>query len=217
MNVNGLGSYNSVQNMTNKVLTRTETGEEVTFSLDIVGNSSTKTDTVELNSSSLKNADAMTIYRMLASEHPGVNFILKESNGYDFYNGINTKIGDTFGKMDSKSVYIDISVIEKIQENPSNYNKAKSALNLLIQDYDDIHAAETKEGRPYTVGMLEFEDGRITASYISDSIGYEDAVARAESKLDPSKYLEEKYLEEVDKVKNEMLDKYMEAISQGAQ
>lgn len=178
-----------------------------------------KMDSVELNSSTSEN-DIMTIYEMLCNEFPefGADYILTDrSNNKVFFNDIYSKIGSSgpnFGELNQKSVFIDVEVIKKIQENPAYYVKAKSALKVVLDSYDGWAADGAKRGRPYVTGCVTFEDGRMTASWSQMEGSFTNLVKSEESRI--KEELEENIFN-ADYVKQKMdslLDEFMESVTE---
>ncbi len=177
-----------------------------------------KTDSVELNSSVGEN-DIMTIYEMLCNEFPefGADYILTDtSNNKTFFNDIYSKVGSSgpsFGELNQKSVFIDVGVIKKIQEDPSYYVKAKSALKVVLDAYDAEMKDGAKEGRPYVTGNVTFEDGRMTASWGHMESSFTNLIKSEENRI---KELEANAFN-ADYVKQKMdslLDEFMESVTE---
>ena len=161
----------------------------------------------------------MTIYEMLCNEFPefGADYILTdESNNKLFFNDVYSKIGSSgprFGELNQKSVFIDISVIKKIQENSSYYVKAKGALKCVLDSYDGWARDGAEKGRPYVTGWVTFEDGRMTASWGQMEGSFTNLVKSEENRI---KELEANSIN-ADYVKQKMddlLDEFMESVTE---
>ncbi len=213
MSVSCINNVNSVTNYNNNIQNNIK-------KQDLYNNvNMSKTDSVELNSSVGEN-DIMTIYEMLCNEFPefGADYILKDSsNNKIFFNDIYSKIGSkgpNFGELNQKSVFIDVSVIKKIQENPSYYVKAKSALKVVLDSYDGWAADGAKRGRPYVTGCVTFEYGRMTASWPQMESSFTNLIKSEENRI--KEELEENIFN-ADYVKQKMdslLDEFMESVTE---
>ncbi len=177
-----------------------------------------KMDSVELNSSTSEN-DIMTIYELLCNEFPeaGADYILTDkSNNNLFFNDIYSKIGSSgpkFGELNQKSIFIDVEVIKKIQENPSYYVKAKGSLKCVLDSYDSHVRDGIKRGRPYVTGAVTVEEGRITASWGQMESSFTNLVKNEGNRI---KELEENIFN-ADYVKQKMdslLDEFMESVTE---
>ncbi len=204
-NVNTITNYNNIQNNIKK--------QDFYNNVNV-----SKTDSVELNSSVGEN-DIMTIYEMLCNEFPefGADYILTDrSNNKVFFNDVYSKIGSSgpsFGELNQKSVFIDVDVIKKIQENPSYYVKAKSALKVVLDSYDGWAADGAKRGRPYITGNVTFEDGRMTASWGQMESSFTNLIKSEENRI---KELETNAFN-MDYVKQKMdslLEEFMESVTE---
>ncbi len=205
-NVNTITNYNNIQNNIKK--------QDFYNNVNV-----SKTDSVELNSSVGEN-DIMTIYEMLCNEFPefGADYILTDrSNNKVFFNDVYSKIGSSgpsFGELNQKSVFIDVDVIKKIQENPSYYVKAKSALKGVLDSYDGWAADGAKRGRPYITGNVTFEDGRMTASWGQMESSFTNLIKSEENRI---KELEANAFNAEDYVKQKMdslLEEFMESVTE---
>ncbi len=204
-NVNTITNYNNIQNNIKK--------QDFYNNVNV-----SKRDSVELNSSTSEN-DIMTIYEMLCNEFPefGADYILTDrSNNKVFFNDVYSKIGSSghsFGELNQKSVFIDVGVIKKIQENPSYYVKAKSALKVVLDAYDAEIRDGAKEGRPYVTGNVTFEDGRMTASWGHMESSFTNLIKSEENRI---KELETNAFN-MDYVKQKMdslLEEFMESVTE---
>jgi len=154
-----------------------------------------KTDSVEINSTAGNN-DIMTIYEMLCSEFPEANYILEDRSdeGNLFFNNVDTRIGKDFGNPSKKNVFIDVSVIKKIQEDPSYYLEAKLDLQQIIDDY---------------------ENGRIQAGWRYDSKCCQEAVAKEVKKLESPKLSDTINYDYIKDKMDTMLDDFMNEVTEG--
>ena len=120
MSVGGIGSFNTLTSYSG--ISNSKTNSELEF--DKIYQQ--KTDSVEINSTAGNN-DIMTIYEMLCSEFPEANYVLEDKSDEEnfFFNNIDSRVGNKYGYQGEKSISIDVSVIRKIQEDPSYYVKAK--------------------------------------------------------------------------------------------
>ena len=147
-----------------------------------------KTDSVEINSTAGNN-DIVTIYEMLCSEFPEANYILEDRSD-------------------------DVSVIKKIQEDPSYYLEAKLDLQQIIEHYDE---ARTHGGSdlPYTTGELDYENGRIQAGWRYDSKCCQEAVAKEVKKLESLKLSDTINYDYIKDKMDTMLDDFMDKVTEG--
>ncbi len=209
MNINGM--YNVMVAECNKV----NSNNSVYAKSDNVSEKiRTSTDIYEHNS--YFKPDPVSVYEKLCSEFPGVNYILSDCDNPDqfFYNNINTKIGNGFGNINEKSIFIDIDVIEKICEDPSYYSKAKSEIKIVLDAYDEHQAEGAKDGRPYTTGYVTLEDGVITGSWSMMQDSFKELVNQEESRLNDMKKIGEMYYKGFEKVKDSLLDEFIEKVGE---
>ena len=174
-----------------------------------------KTDSVEINSTAGNN-DIMTIYEMLCSEFPEANYILEDRSDEEnlFFNNVDTRIGKDFGNPSKKNVFIDVSVIKKIQEDPSYYVEAKRALEHLFEHYDEKRIHEGLN-LPYTTGNLNFENDRMQVSYTNDVGSCQEMVEREVKKLQNPKLSDTINYEYVKDKIDTMLDDFMDEVTEG--
>ena len=174
-----------------------------------------KTDSVEINSTAGNN-DIMTIYEMLCSEFPEANYILEDRSdeGNLFFNNVDTRIGKDFGNPSKKNVFIDVSVIKKIQEDPSYYVEAKRALEHLFEHYDEKRIHEGLN-LPYTTGNLNFENDRMQVSYTNDVGSCQKMVEREVKKLQNPKLSDTINYDYVKDKIDTMLDDFMDEVTEG--
>ena len=68
--------------------------------------------------------------------------------------------------MSQKSIFIDVSVIKKIQEDPSYYTKAKYEIKLILDQYDSARQEAAELGLPYVTGRIsyDYEENRLVCS-----------------------------------------------------
>ena len=132
MAVGGIGSFSALTSYSG--VNSSKTNSELEF--DKIYQQ--KTDSVEINSTAGNN-DIMTIYEMLCSEFPEANYVLEDKSDEEnfFFNNIDSRVGNKYGYQGEKSISIDVSVIRKIQEDPSYYVEAKRALEHLFEHYDE--------------------------------------------------------------------------------
>ena len=209
MSVGGIGSFNTLTSYSG--ISNSKTNSELKF--DKIYQQ--KTDSVEINSTSGNN-DIMTIYEMLCSEFPEANYILEDRSDEEnlFFNNVDTRIGKDFGNPSKKNVFIDVSVIKKIQEDPSYYVEAKRGLEHLFEHYDEKRIHEGLN-LPYTTGNLNFENDRMQVSYTNDVGSCQEMVEREVKKLQNPKLSDTINYDYVKDKIDTMLDDFMNEVTEG--
>ena len=174
-----------------------------------------KTDSVEINSTAGNN-DIMTIYEMLCSEFPEANYILEDRSDEEnlFFNNVDTRIGKDFGNPSKKNVFIDVSVIKKIQEDPSYYVEAKVTLKCVIEQYDEQRTHGGSD-LPYTTGYLSYENDRMQSSWQHTNKGCQEMVEREVKKLESLKLSDAINYDYIKDKMDTMLDDFMDKVTEG--
>ena len=209
MEINNVSSVGVIANYNNVI----QKSGKVILNNDI---ETSKIDSVELNSSKDKN-DIMTIYEMLCSEFPEASYILTDEANRDyFFNNVNTRVGSNFGEMSQKSIFIDVSVIKKIQEDPSYYTKAKYEIKLILDQYDSARQEAAELGLPYVTGRIsyDYEENRLVCSSNYEDRSCAEFVKEQEKKL-AGETLENVIDEhDVEQVMNQLLNDFMDDVTE---
>ncbi len=87
--------------------------------------------------------------------------------------------------MSQKSIFIDVSVIKKIQEDPSYYTKAKYEIKLILDQYDSARQEAAELGLPYVTGRIsyDYEENRLVCSSNYEDRSCAEFVKEQEKKL----------------------------------
>lgn len=112
-------------------------------------NNTGKVDTqLNISSNESMTKDPLAYYKQLCSKYPNISFRLD-----DYFNGTNAKgynlgyknsmnqVGENFGEMGQCSIEIDISVIEKMMQDPKYEQQANGWIQAFEQNYAG-HAAD---------------------------------------------------------------------------
>ena len=209
MAVGGIGSFNTLTSYSG--ISNSKTNSELEF--DKIYQQ--KTDSVEINSTAGNN-DIMTIYEMLCSEFPEANYILEDRSDEEnlFFNNVDTRIGKDFGNPSKKNVFIDVSVIKKIQEDPSYYVEAKVTLKCVIEQYDEQRTHGGSD-LPYTTGYLSYENDRMQSSWQHTNKGCQEMVEREVKKLESLKLSDTINYDYIKDKMDTMLDDFMDKVTEG--
>ena len=92
--------------------------------------------------------DPLAYYKQLCSKYPNISFRLDDyfngtnAKGYNLgYNNSMNQVGENFGEMGQCSIEIDISVIEKMMQDPKYEQQANGWIQAFEQNYAG-HAAD---------------------------------------------------------------------------
>lgn len=209
MSVGGIGSFNTLTSYSG--ISNSKTNSELEF--DKIYQQ--KTDSVEINSTAGNN-DIMTIYEMLCSEFPEANYVLEDKSDEEnfFFNNIDSRVGNKYGYQGEKSISIDVSVIKKIQEDPSYYVEAKVTLKCVIEQYDEQRTHGGSD-LPYTTGYLSYENDRMQSSWQHTNKGCQEMVEREVKKLESLKLSDTINYDYIKDKMDTMLDDFMDKVTEG--
>ena len=174
-----------------------------------------KTDSVEINSTAGNN-DIMTIYEMLCSEFPEANYVLEDKSDEEnfFFNNIDSRVGNKYGYQGEKSISIDVSVIRKIQEDPSYYVKAKGTLEHMIENYDGRSTHGGKE-LPYMTANLDLDGDRLQVSWQYEKRSCSDMIAKEIKNIESHKLSDTINYDYIKDKMDTMLDDFMDKVTEG--
>jgi hypothetical protein len=209
MSVGGIGSFSALTSYSG--VNSSKANSELRF--DKIYQQ--ETDSVEINSTAGNN-DIMTIYEMLCSEFPEANYVLEDKSDEEnfFFNNIDSRVGNKYGYQGEKSISIDVSVIRKIQEDPSYYVKAKGTLEHMIENYDG-RSTNGGKGLPYMTANLDLDGDRLQVSWQYEKRSCSDMIAKEIKNIESHKLSDTINYDYIKDKMDTMLDDFMDKVTEG--
>ena len=113
-----------------------------------------------------------------------------------------------------KSISIDVSVIRKIQEDPSYYVKAKGTLEHMIENYDGRSTHGGKE-LPYMTANLDLDGDRLQVSWQYEKRSCSDMIAKEIKNIESHKLSDTINYDYIKDKMDTMLDDFMDKVTEG--
>ena len=172
------------------------------------------------NKNSESDQDSLTYYYQLCQEFPDITFRLGDQNEglkninqpYLGYRGHMNQVGNNFGKMGQCSISLDISVIRKMQTDPSYEEEVKG----MIQNSEEWYAQTQQDAleQRYSSTAEYFDDtkGRLQRSVMQTNMQFstEDEI----NKMWKQDVFSQKMQIKFNRTNDKLLDTYLQMLEE---
>lgn len=170
------------------------------------------------NKNSKGDQDSLSYYYKLCKEFPDISFRLEDkeeslkntSQPYLGYCGSMNQVGNNFGKIGQCSIKLDISVIRKMQTDPSYEQEVKGMIQNSKEWYGQTEAEALERGCTSTAVCFNDSNGRLQRSVIQANMQFstEDEIRKMWKQDTFSQKMQIKFSQTNDK----MMDTYLQML-----
>ena len=170
------------------------------------------------NKNSESDQDSLTYYYQLCQEFPDITFRLGDQNEglkninqpYLGYRDHMNQVGNNFGKIGQCSIKLDISVIRKMQTDPSYEQEVKGMIQNSKEWYGQTEAEALERGCTSTAVCFNDSNGRLQRSVIQANMQFstEDEIR----KMWKQDTFSQKMLIKFSQTNDKMMDTYLQML-----
>ena len=172
------------------------------------------------NKNSESDQDSLTYYYQLCQEFPDITFRLGDQNEglkninqpYLGYRGHMNQVGNNFGKMGQCSISLDISVIRKMQTDPSYEEEVKGMIQNSKEWYAQTQQDALEQGYSSTAVYFDDTKGRLQRSVMQTNMQFstEDEI----NKMWKQDVFSQKMQIKFNRTNDKLLDTYLQMLEE---
>lgn len=172
------------------------------------------------NKNSESDQDSLTYYYQLCQEFPDITFRLGDQNEglkninqpYLGYRGHMNQVGNNFGKMGQCSISLDISVIRKMQTDPSYEEEVKGMIQNSKEWYAQTQQDALEQGYSSTAVYFDDTKGRLQRSVMQTNMQFstEDEI----NKMWEQDVFSQKMQIKFNRTNDKLLDTYLQMLEE---
>ena len=172
------------------------------------------------NKNSESDQDSLTYYYQLCQEFPDITFRLGDQNEglkninqpYLGYRGHMNQVGNNFGKMGQCSIRLDISVIRKMQTDPSYEEEVKGMIQNSKEWYAQTQQDALEQGYSSTAVYFDDTKGRLQRSVMQTNMQFstEDEI----NKMWKQDVFSQKMQIKFNRTNDKLLDTYLQMLEE---
>ena len=172
------------------------------------------------NKNSESDQDSLTYYYQLCQEFPDITFRLGDQNEglkninqpYLGYRDHMNQVGNNFGKMGQCSIGLDISVIRKMQTDPSYEEEVKGMIQNSKEWYAQTQQDALEQGYSSTAVYFDDTKGRLQRSVMQTNMKFstEDEI----NKIWKQDVFSQKMQIKFNRTNDKLLDTYLQMLEE---